>query len=147
VVFENRSGAYVANAAAPAKGGTAPVPYSSLVARILFGWCPVKKGFLSQICLTDALDVRLRAMVSAKSGASTAANESHNTETEAAIEIRQIKYLKNIVEQDHRTIKRLVRPDVGIQVLPIRRGDACRQRIHAHDPDPEGPVADDFLAG
>jgi putative transposase len=45
-----------------------------------------------------------------KSGANTAAVESHNAETEAAIEIRQIKYLNNIVEQDHRAIKRMVRP-------------------------------------
>ena len=41
-----------------------------------------------------------------KSGANTAAIESHNAETEAGIEIRQIKYLNNIVEQDHRAIKR-----------------------------------------
>jgi hypothetical protein len=35
----------------------------------------------------------------------TAALESHNAEIEAGIEIRQIKYLNNIVEQDHRAIK------------------------------------------
>jgi transposase, IS6 family len=29
--------------------------------------------------------------------------------------IRQIKYLNNIVEQDHRSIKRLVRPMLGFQ--------------------------------
>ena len=34
-----------------------------------------------------------------KSGANTAAIESHNAETEAGIEIRQIKYLNNIIEQ------------------------------------------------
>src|SRR6201996_7982905 len=34
-----------------------------------------------------------------KSGANTAAIESHNAETEAGIEIRQIKYLNNIVGQ------------------------------------------------
>ena len=49
-----------------------------------------------------------------KSGASTAAVESHNAghrvEHEAGIGIRQIKYLNNIVEQDHRAIKRLTRP-------------------------------------
>jgi transposase-like protein len=44
-----------------------------------------------------------------KSGANTAAIESHNAKTEAGIEIRQIKYLNNIVEQDHRGIKRVVR--------------------------------------
>jgi putative transposase len=45
-----------------------------------------------------------------KSGANTAAIESHNFEHEAGIEIRQVKYLNNIVERDHRAIKRLVRP-------------------------------------
>ena len=50
-----------------------------------------------------------------KSGANTAAFESHNTETEAGIETRQIKYLNNIVEQDHRAIKRLTRPMLGFK--------------------------------
>jgi transposase-like protein len=50
-----------------------------------------------------------------KSGANTAAIESHNTEHEADIEIRQIKYLNDIVEQDHRAIKRLVRPMLGFK--------------------------------
>src|SRR3984957_14562837 len=49
-----------------------------------------------------------------KSGANTEAIESHNaeheTEPDAGIDLRQIKYLNNIVEQDHRAIKRLVRP-------------------------------------
>src|ERR1700731_211490 len=42
-----------------------------------------------------------------KSGANTAAIESYNTQHEADIEIRQIKYLNNIVEQDHRAAKQL----------------------------------------
>jgi putative transposase len=50
-----------------------------------------------------------------KSGANTAALETHNAETEAGIEIRQIKYLNNIVEQDHRAIKRLIRPMLGFK--------------------------------
>ena len=50
-----------------------------------------------------------------KSGANTAAIERHNAETEASIEIRQIKYLNNIVEQDHRAIKRLIRPMLGFK--------------------------------
>jgi putative transposase len=48
-------------------------------------------------------------------GANTAAIESHNAETEASVEIRQIKYLNNIVEQDHRAIKRLARPMLGFK--------------------------------
>jgi transposase-like protein len=40
---------------------------------------------------------------------------AENAETEAGIEIRRIKYLNNIVEQDHRPIKRLVRPMLGFK--------------------------------
>ncbi len=50
-----------------------------------------------------------------KSGANTAAIESYNTDHEAGIEIRQVKYLNNIVEQDHRAIKRLTRPMLGFK--------------------------------
>jgi putative transposase len=54
-----------------------------------------------------------------QSGANTAAIESHNaehkTEHNARIELRRLKYLNNIVEQDHRAIKRLVRPLLGFK--------------------------------
>ena len=50
-----------------------------------------------------------------KSGANTAAIESYNAEHEADIEIRQIKYLNNIVEQDHRAVKRVARPMLGFK--------------------------------
>jgi transposase-like protein len=50
-----------------------------------------------------------------KSGANTAAIESYNAEHEADIEIRRIKYLNNIVEQDHRAVKRVVRPTMGFK--------------------------------
>jgi transposase-like protein len=53
-----------------------------------------------------------------KSGANTAAIDIHNAEHEAGkagIEIRQIKYLNNLVEQDHRAIKQLVRPMLGFK--------------------------------
>jgi len=33
----------------------------------------------------------------------------------ASIELRQVKYLNNIVEQDHRAIKRLTRPMLGFK--------------------------------
>jgi putative transposase len=33
------------------------------------------------------------------------------------IEIRQIKYLNNIIEQDHRGIKRIVRPTMGFKAF------------------------------
>jgi len=50
-----------------------------------------------------------------KSGANTAAIDSYNAEHEATIETRQTKYLNDIVEQDHRAIKRLTRPMLGFK--------------------------------
>jgi putative transposase len=50
-----------------------------------------------------------------KSGANLAALEAINAERDAPIEIRQNKYLNNIVEQDHRAIKRRVRPMMGFK--------------------------------
>jgi transposase-like protein len=50
-----------------------------------------------------------------KSGANTAAIESYKAEHGADIEIRQNKYLNNLVEQDHRAIKRVARPMLGFK--------------------------------
>jgi len=50
-----------------------------------------------------------------KSGANTAAIESYNAEHEADIELRRIKYLNNIVEQDRRAVKRMTRPMLGFK--------------------------------
>ena len=50
-----------------------------------------------------------------KSGANTAAIEEYNSENEASIELRQVKYLNNVVEQDHRAIKRMTRPMLGFK--------------------------------
>lgn len=50
-----------------------------------------------------------------KSGANKAAIESHNDEQGTTIEIRQCKYLNNLIEQDHRAVKRLTRPMLGFQ--------------------------------
>jgi len=50
-----------------------------------------------------------------KSGSNKAALNSINEETEEQIEIRQCKYLNNIVEQDHRNIKRITRPMLGFK--------------------------------
>ena len=56
-----------------------------------------------------------------KSGANTAALEALQEETGQAIEIRQNKYLNNLVEQDHRSVKRLVRPMLGFKSFPSAR--------------------------
>lgn len=50
-----------------------------------------------------------------KSSANTAAIEALKESTDHVIEIRQNKYLNNLIEQDHRTVKRIVRPMLGLQ--------------------------------
>lgn len=50
-----------------------------------------------------------------KSGANKAALDQLNAERDIPIQIRQIKYLNNIVEQDHRAIKRIIRPMLGFK--------------------------------
>jgi putative transposase len=50
-----------------------------------------------------------------KSGANLAALQAINAERETPIKIRQVKYLNNIVEQDHRAIKRRTRPTMGFK--------------------------------
>jgi putative transposase len=50
-----------------------------------------------------------------KSGANTAAIRSVNQDTGLDIELRQSKYLNNIVEQDHRAFKRITNPMLGFK--------------------------------
>ncbi|WP_157660816.1 IS6 family transposase [Burkholderia ubonensis] len=50
-----------------------------------------------------------------KSGANLAALQAVNAERETPIMIRQCKYLNNIVEQDHRAIKRITKPMLGFK--------------------------------
>jgi len=57
-----------------------------------------------------------------KSGANTAALEARQEETGQAIEIRQIKYLNNLVEHGHRAIKRIVRPMPGFKTFDSAQG-------------------------
>jgi transposase-like protein len=50
-----------------------------------------------------------------KSGSNTAAIKRYNKTHETAIVIRHSKYLNNMVEQDHRAVKRLTRPILGFK--------------------------------
>jgi len=50
-----------------------------------------------------------------QSGSNTAAINHYNKIHKTAIAIRQCKYLNNIVEQDHRAVKRKVRPLLGFK--------------------------------
>ena len=50
-----------------------------------------------------------------KGGANTAGIEDYNRDNKTNIVLRQAKYLNNIVEQDHRAIKRRTRPLLGFK--------------------------------
>ncbi len=50
-----------------------------------------------------------------KSGANTAAVRGLIADSGVTIELRQSKYLNNLVEQDHRSIKRRIRPMMGFK--------------------------------
>jgi transposase-like protein len=51
------------------------------------------------------------------SAANEAAIKGYNTAHGTAIVIRQVKYLNNVVEQDHRAVKRLTRPMLGFKTF------------------------------
>jgi putative transposase len=50
-----------------------------------------------------------------QSGANTAAIKRYNRTQKTVIVIRHSKYLNNIVEQDHRAVKRITRPMLGFK--------------------------------
>jgi putative transposase len=56
-----------------------------------------------------------------KSGANQAALEQLNKQREMPITIWQVKYLNNIVEQDHRAIKRITGPMLGFKSFRAAR--------------------------
>jgi transposase-like protein len=56
-----------------------------------------------------------------KSGSNLAALEAINANRETPIKIRQSKYLNNLVEQDHRAIKRRTRPMLGFKTFRCAR--------------------------
>jgi putative transposase len=56
------------------------------------------------------------------SEANAAAIRSYNEEHGTAIIIRQVKYLNNRVEQDHRAVKRVTRPMLGFKSFEAAQG-------------------------
>jgi len=50
-----------------------------------------------------------------KSGANLAALQAINAERETPVKVRQVRSLNNIVEQDHRAIKRIIKPMMGFK--------------------------------
>jgi putative transposase len=89
-----------------------------------------KEGYTIDFLLTptrdrDAAEAFLRKAVRTQglpekitidqSGSNTAAIKRYNRTQKTAIIIRHCKYLNNIVEQDHRAIKRLTHPLLGFK--------------------------------
>ena len=64
--------------------------------------------------LTDKINID-------KSGVNTAAIESVIADTGALPQLRQSQYLNHIVEQDHRFIKRTIRPMLGFKSFRCAR--------------------------
>jgi transposase-like protein len=62
------------------------------------------------VSYSSGLSLPAPAYCDRTSGANTAAIGDYNADHEFAIELRQVKYLNNIGEQDHRAIKRITRP-------------------------------------
>jgi putative transposase len=56
-----------------------------------------------------------------KSGANKAAMDEINGRREMPIIVRQVKYLNNIVEQDHRAIKRVTKPMLNFKSFRAAR--------------------------
>ena len=52
-----------------------------------------------------------------KSVANKAAMDDINADRNIPIKVRQVKYLNNIVEQDHRAVKRIIRPMLGFKTF------------------------------
>ena len=67
-----------------------------------------------------------------KSGSNLAALHAVNAKHETSIQIRQVRYLNNVVEQDHRAIKRIIRPMLGFKGFHCA-GNSKWDRINAHD--------------
>jgi putative transposase len=56
-----------------------------------------------------------------KSGANKAAMDEINARGETSVIVRQVKYLNNIVEQDHRAVKRVTRPMLNFKSFRAAR--------------------------
>ena len=69
-----------------------------------------------------------------KSGANKSDIDQIIEDKDNAVEVRQIKYLNNIVEQDHRSVKRNNRPMLGFTVLRIGRTNPSCIRVAARPP-------------
>jgi transposase-like protein len=89
-----------------------------------------------------------------KSGANKAAIDSINADRDVPVLVRQIKYLNNIVEQDHRAIKRVTKPmlnfksflSAGSVLAGIELMHMIRKGQFAMDGAEPTSIADQFFA-
>ncbi|WP_081344710.1 DDE-type integrase/transposase/recombinase [Janthinobacterium lividum] len=73
------------------------------------------KRFLTRaLCANDYPE----KIVMDKSGANKAAIDAVNAGRSVSILMRQVKYLNNIVEQDHHVIERVTKPMLNIKLSP-----------------------------
>lgn len=73
------------------------------------------KRFLTRVrCANDYPE----KMAMDKSGANKAAIDAVNADRSVSILMRQVKYLNNIVEQDHHVIARATKPMLNIKSFP-----------------------------
>ena len=86
------------------------------------------KFFIKAMCLSG----KPKKITIDKSGANTAAlNEINNCLVDSEkIEVRQIKYLNNIVEQDHRFIKKITKPMLGFKAVHSANATLCGIELH-----------------
>ncbi|MEO9228451.1 MAG: IS6 family transposase [Devosia sp.] len=78
-----------------------------------------------------------------KSGSNTAAIMSIQSDSGLPIEMRQSKYLNNVVEQDHRAVKRITRPMLGFKSFRCARiFIAGIEVMHMIRKDRLGPIKD-----
>ena len=70
--------------------------------------------FLRQAVCNNGTPVKINID---KSGANAAAILEYNKQSDTSIEIRQCKYLNNIVEQDHRRVKKKSRSTLGFKAF------------------------------
>ena len=75
---------------------------------------PAAKRFLTKYIRRHGVPVTITIDGSeANASAIRSYNEAHGT----TITIRQVKYLNNVVEQDHRSVKRVTRPMLGFKAF------------------------------
>jgi putative transposase len=80
---------------------------------------PAAKRFLTKAIRRHGMPAKITID---GSEANAAAIRSYNEEHGIAIAIRQVKYLNNVVEQDHRGVKRVARPMLGFKSFETAQG-------------------------